>query len=73
MVIFQLTVPPGARVLIYEHSDSDEFRGIPFRLVSLEAVSEGQRLAATGDVLRTLFRRDRTYGYVLTIPGNAAA
>jgi hypothetical protein len=73
VVIFRLTVPPGSKVVIYEHSSSDEFRGIPFRLVSLEAVSEGQRLAATGDVLKTLFRRDRSYGYVLTIPGNAAA
>jgi len=73
VVIFRLTVPPGAKVLIYEHSSSDEFRGIAFRLVSLEAVSEGQRLAAAGDVLKTLFRRDRSYGYVLSIPRNAAA
>ena len=72
-VIFRLTVPPGGKVQIYEHSGSDEFQGIPFRLVSLEAVSVEQRLVAEGEVLKTLFRKDSSHGYILAIPGKAAA
>jgi len=63
---FQLSVPPGGMVEIYEHSSLDDHRHIPFRLVALEAIAGEHRATGQGEAAKRLFRK-QAYWYALKI------
>jgi hypothetical protein len=63
---FQLSVPAAGMVEIYEHTSLDDYRHIPFRLITLQATSDTQRVSAEGELLKRLFRK-QAHWYALLI------
>jgi hypothetical protein len=63
---FQLSVPPGGMVEIYEHTSLDDYRHIPFRLIALEATVGGHRVSGEGEAAKRLFRK-QAHWYALKI------
>ena len=66
---FQLSVPPGGMVEIYQHTSLDDYRHIPFRLVALEVGQGEHRVTGQGEAAKGLFlfRKKQGYWYALEI------
>jgi hypothetical protein len=70
-IIVRLSLPAQRIIEIYQHTDLDDYRGTPFRLIAVQVQSDSEHLAASGGLVRTLFRKHSKFGYVLTIPARS--